>query len=332
VAETQTTLVATTPPIVTVGLARKFVPVIVIAVPPAIPPLVGRTEVNVGGVTWVNAAIAVTVPESLLVMTTFLEPAVPAGDRAVIEVAETRTILVAATPPIVTVGVSRKFSPVIVTAVPPAVVPRAGEIAVNIGLTTYRNALAEVTVPESVLVITIFFNPPVPAGVIAVIEVADAQTTLVAATPPIVTVGLARKFVPVMVIAVPPASTQTTGDIEVKVGGVRKVKAPVAVTVPESELVIMMFFDPAVLGGKRAVIEVADTRTTFVAATPSIVTVRVSRKFVPVMVTVVDSAVEPVDGEIETKLGAETADALCAGEKIPIERVRAVKIVRTFLR
>jgi hypothetical protein len=70
-----------------------------------------------------------------LVTTTFTVPAELAGVIAVIEVSLTRTTLVAATPPIkteVTVGV--KPVPVMVTAVPPAVEPVAGEILVTVGV------------------------------------------------------------------------------------------------------------------------------------------------------------------------------------------------------
>ena len=48
VLETKTTLVAATPPKVTVGVALKLVPVIVTAVPPAGRPPMGETEVTVG--------------------------------------------------------------------------------------------------------------------------------------------------------------------------------------------------------------------------------------------------------------------------------------------
>jgi hypothetical protein len=45
----------------------------------------------------------------------------------------------------------------------------------------------------------------VPAGVVQVIEVDDTTVTLVHAAPPTVTVAPDKKFVPVIVIAVPPA-------------------------------------------------------------------------------------------------------------------------------
>src|SRR2546427_11537977 len=54
VALTTLTPVAAAPPTVTVALASKPVPVIVIAVPPAAGPEVGLTALTVGGATYVN--------------------------------------------------------------------------------------------------------------------------------------------------------------------------------------------------------------------------------------------------------------------------------------
>ena len=50
-----------------------------------------------------------------------------------------------------------------------------------------------------------FWAPAVPAGVVQVIDVADTTVTLVQAAPPTVTVAPDKKFVPVIVIEVPPA-------------------------------------------------------------------------------------------------------------------------------
>ena len=58
----------------------------------------------------------------------------------------------------------------------------------------------------SVLVTTIFCAPAVPAGVVQVIDVDDTRVTLVHAAPPTVTVAPDKKFVPVIVIDVPPAA------------------------------------------------------------------------------------------------------------------------------
>jgi len=64
---------------------------------------------------------------------TSLAPAVPAGVTAVIEVALTKTMLVAETPPTVTVGPVKKPVPVIVIAVPPVTMPKAGAILLIVG-------------------------------------------------------------------------------------------------------------------------------------------------------------------------------------------------------
>jgi len=85
----------------------------------------------------VKIPVPVPTPVSELVTTTFTAPAELAGVIAVIEVLLTRTTLVAATPPIVTeVTVGVKPVPVMVTAVPPAVVPVAGEMLMTVGVET----------------------------------------------------------------------------------------------------------------------------------------------------------------------------------------------------
>ena len=83
----------------------------------------------VGCAKYVNAFVAVAVPFGVVTATLFA-PTVPAGVTAVTLVDETTTTLVAATPPTVTLVAPVKFSPVIVIAVPPAVEPEVGLIAV----------------------------------------------------------------------------------------------------------------------------------------------------------------------------------------------------------
>ena len=68
-----------------------------------------------------------------MVTTTLTAPAVPAGVVAVIDVALTTVTPVAATLPMVTLVAPVKLVPVIVTAVPPRVVPLGGLIAVTVG-------------------------------------------------------------------------------------------------------------------------------------------------------------------------------------------------------
>jgi len=79
------------------------------------------------------------------------------------------------------------------------------------------NALALVTVPPAVVTATLL-APAVPAGVLAVIEVALTTTTLVAATPFTFTLVAPVKLVPVIVNAVPPEVVPEVGAMEVIVG------------------------------------------------------------------------------------------------------------------
>ena len=140
--ETTTTLVAATPPTVTLVAPIKLVPVIVIAVPPAVDPNNGDKEVIVGtGVVYVNAFVAVAVPSGV-VTATLCAPTVPAGVTAVMLVDETTATLVAATPPTVTLVAPVKLVPVIVIAVPPAVDPDVGVIDVIVGCGSGAEVLA----------------------------------------------------------------------------------------------------------------------------------------------------------------------------------------------
>ena len=298
--ETTTTLVAATPPTVTLVAPVKLVPVIVIAVPPAVDPEVGETEEIVGGAKYVNAFVAVAVPFGVVTATLFA-PTVPAGVTAVTLVDETTTTLVAATPPTVTLVAPVKFVPVIVIAVPPAVEPFAGETEEIVGGAKYVNAFVAVAVPLGVVTAT-FFAPTVPAGVTAVTLVDETTTTLVAATPPTVTLVAPVKLVPVIVIAVPPAVEPVAGETEEIVGGATYVNAFVAVAVPFG-VVTATLFAPAVPAGVTAVMLVAETTTTLVAATPPTVTLVAPVKFVPVIVIAVPPAVEPEVGETEEIVG-----------------------------
>ena len=63
--------------------------------------------------------------------------------------------------------------------------------------------------------------PPVPAGVVAVIEVALTTATLVAAAPPRVTLVAPVKLVPVMVTDWPPAVRPVDGLIALIAGAAR---------------------------------------------------------------------------------------------------------------
>ena len=93
--------------------------------------------------------------------------------------------------------------------------------------TTYVNALAKLAVPPGVVTATLF-APTVPAGVTAVMLVDETTTTLVAATPPTVTLVAPVKLVPVIVIAVPPAVEPEVGATEEMAAGVLTTRNPTA--------------------------------------------------------------------------------------------------------
>jgi hypothetical protein len=117
--------VAATPPIVTAFVPVRFVPAIVIVVPPAIGPADGVTDVIVGAETKVNALARLPVPPGVVTETLFA-PALPAGVTAVIVVPFTTTTPVADVLPNFTDVAPVRFVPVIVTAVPHVVGPWFG--------------------------------------------------------------------------------------------------------------------------------------------------------------------------------------------------------------
>ena len=77
------------------------------------------------------------------------------------------------------------------------------------------NALSEFAIPNVVVTLTVC-APAVPEGVTAVIEVAVFADT-VAGAPPTVTVAPV-KFVPVIVIVVPPVAGPVEGETDAIVG------------------------------------------------------------------------------------------------------------------
>ena len=79
---------------------------------------------------WSAAEIALLPPDVVTVMSTV---PVPAGDVAVIEVAELKVKPVAGVAPNVTAVTPVKLVPVIVTVVPPVTGPAVGEIEVTVG-------------------------------------------------------------------------------------------------------------------------------------------------------------------------------------------------------
>ena len=111
-----------------------------------------------------------------------------------------------------------KFVPWIVTVVPPDEGPAVGDTDVTVGVAMKVNwSAAEVAlVPPTV--ITLMSTVPVPAGAVAVIEVALFTVKPVAAAPPNVTAVALEKPVPEIVTTVPPPDGPLVGETDMTVG------------------------------------------------------------------------------------------------------------------
>ena len=181
-------------------------------------------------------------------------------------------------------------------------VPSVATRPVGAGM-TYVNAFGLLPVPPMVVAVTIC-APAFPIGVIAVIVVEFTTTTLVAATPPTVTLLAPVKFVPIIVIVVPPVAGPLDGLTLATVGAATYVNCVAAVTGPPA-VVTTTFCAPAVPIGVVAVITVALLVNT-VALTPPTVTLLALVKLVPVIVIVVPPAAEPELGAIVVIVGAAT--------------------------
>ena len=140
---------------------------------------------------------------------------------AVIDVAVT-VPTTAAVPPKVTVAPAWKFVPVIVTTVPPAAGPDAGEMPTGdgggAGGVTYAKPFKSVDDCPSGFVTTTLTVPAAWAGTVAEIDVAVTAPTT-AAAPPNVTVAPVANPEPVRVTTVPPDVELFAGATEARSGG-----------------------------------------------------------------------------------------------------------------
>jgi hypothetical protein len=133
------TFVAALPSTLTVAPEemKKPVPVIVTAVPPAAGPDAGATPVTVGGggTTYVNASANVPLCVSEFVTVTLTDPAPCAGvvPMSILVLLTTVMMPVTGLPPMLTVAPAAKPVPVIVSDVPPRVVPEFGATLVTVG-------------------------------------------------------------------------------------------------------------------------------------------------------------------------------------------------------
>ena len=169
-----------------------------------------------------SAELVELVPPGVVTVTSTV-PAAPAGDTAVSDVLLATITPVAEVVPNMTEVAPVRAVPVTVTTVPPAVVPLVGETpeTVGAGTATKVNWSAELVALVPLDERTVTSTVPVPAEVVAVIEVSLFMVKLAAGVAPKLTpvaLGLVKP-VPVMVTAVPPAAVPLVGAMSVTVGG-----------------------------------------------------------------------------------------------------------------
>jgi len=150
-------------------------------------------------------------------------------------------------------------------------------------------------------------DPALSAGVVAVIVVLFTTVTPVACALPNFTAAPEAKFVPVIVTPVPPAVGPLFGLTVVTVGGAMYVN-PLAKLPLCPLMVTVTVIAPALPGGVVAVIVVLFTKVTPVACALPKVTVAPEAKFVPVIVTDVPPAVDPLFGLTPVTVGAGPVD------------------------
>src|SRR5438045_1542700 len=177
------------------------------------------------------------------------------------------------------------------------------------GAVMYANPFAVTAVPPTLT--TTSTGPTACAGTVAVMVTASTTWRFVAAPPPMVIDEASAEVKPVPVIEtfVPPAGGAEDGVTSVTLSAGRvywntaaSVAAPLVgfVTTTSSLIATCSLAGPK---GVIAVMVVASTTLTLVAATPPIFTVAPLWKFVPWMVTTVLPDVGPVAGVIEMTVG-----------------------------
>jgi len=238
------------------------------------------------------------VPPVVVVAVTLTVPAAPAGEVALIEVADTKvTVDAAVAPNFTVVAPETNPVPVRVTTVPPATGPLVTFSPVTVGAARYVYwfAVALAEVPADVVTVT-FTIPAVPAGAVALIDVVETNVTAVPTLAPNFTVVAPETNpVPVRVTTVPPPAGPLVGLSAVTVGAVRYVKLTTLVEVPLG-VVTVTVAAPTAPAGEVAVISVAELTTTLDAEFAPNFTPVAPVKFVPVMVTDVPPAAGPLVG------------------------------------
>ena len=152
-----------------------------------------------------------------MVTVTSTTPALPAGEVAVTEVAVLAVIEPAVAPNVTEVAEVR-LVPVMTTLVPPAVGPLLGVTEVTVGAPMKVNlSPAEVAEVPPVVVTVTSTTPALPAGEVAVTDVAVLAVIKPAVVPNLTEVAEDR-FVPVTTTLVPPTVGPLVGEMEMTVG------------------------------------------------------------------------------------------------------------------
>jgi hypothetical protein len=218
----------------------------------------------------------------------------------VICVAETNVTLVAAIVPNSTVDALVKPDPLIVTTLPPLAGPELGLTPDTLGRYVNSSAVATAEVPADVVTV-ISSTPTASTGAVTVICDAETKVTPVAAVVPNLTVEAAVKPDPLTVTTVPPLAGPELGLMPVTLGTKLNSSAvDTADVLPDVVTVTSSIPAPA---GAVAVICVAETSVTPVAAVVPNSTVDALLKPDPVIVTDVPPLAGPELGLMPVTLG-----------------------------
>src|SRR5665213_1810345 len=166
-----------------------------------------------------SPATGALVPPAV-VTKTFRPVAAWTGDTAVICVSERTVKLGAATGPKATDVAPVKPEPVIVTMVPPAVVPDVGETALTTGTgaPNVKTSAETIALVPPTVVTKMLRVPAASAGDTTVIFVSEMIVKLAADVGPKCTLVVPVNPVPVTVITVPPATGPDVGEMAVTTG------------------------------------------------------------------------------------------------------------------
>jgi hypothetical protein len=199
-----------------------------------------------------------------------------------------------------------RSDPVIVTELPPSEGPEAGERLATVGskVKTYMSAGPTRLVPPGVVTVT--STVPVPAGAVAVTEVAVLAVIAEAALAPKCTAEALARSDPVIVTELPPSEGPEAGDKWDTTGRATYVyrSAGPLVVVPPG--VVTLMSTAPVPAGAVAVTDVSEFAVKLAGLAPKLTPVAPAR-FDPVIPTSVPPAFGPALGLIDRTIGVGSA-------------------------